>query len=124
MNLAEARDKLAAVLAPVADTDPDVLSSIVDAIEPPALMLSWGDPWLEPDTVCFMKGLLVITCVASRLAPGDGIAQLEELVAYTLDRLKGDTGDWPLDTVGGPSMFTLAKTSYLAARITVRVIVT
>jgi len=124
MNLIEVRDKLAAVLAPVADSDPDVLSSIVDAIEPPALMLSWGDPWLEPRTACFKDGRLVVTCVASRLAPGDGIAQLEELVAYTLDRLEADPGDWPLDSVGGPSMFTLAKTNYLAARITVRVIVT
>ena len=50
MNLLEARDKLGAVLAPVADDDPDVLTSLVDAIEPPALMLGWGDPWLEPDT--------------------------------------------------------------------------
>ena len=124
MNLTEARDKLGAVLAPVLDTDPDVLANLVDSIEPPALMLGWGEPWLEPDTACFATGRLVVTCVSSRLAPGDGIAQLEELVAYTLDRLRADSGAWPLEDVSGPRAFTIAKTNYLAARVTVRVIVT
>jgi hypothetical protein len=124
MNLVEVRDKLAAVLAPVADTDPDVLTSLVDAVEPPALMLGWGDPWLEPGTSCWANALVVITCFASRLAPGDGVAQLEELVAYTLDRLKADPGDWPLNSVSGPAAVTIAKTNYLAAQVSVRVIVT
>lgn len=130
MNLAEARAKLAAVLAPVADTDPDVLVSLVDTIEPPALMIGWGDPWLEPDTACLCRGRLVITAVAGRLVPGEGVAKLEELVAYTLGRLKADTGAWPLDSVSGPRVFTIGgrpdaktKTTYLAVRVTVRVTV-
>ena len=53
--------------------------------------------------------------------PGDGIAQLESLVDYTLGRLRTDTGPWPLDSVSGPRVFTIAKTNYLAARVTVRV---
>lgn len=121
MNLVEARDKLAAVLVPVTDTDPTVLASLVDSIEPPALMIGWGDPWLEPDTACWAKGRLVVTAVASRLVPGEGIATLEDLVAHTLGRLRADSGAWPLVNVSGPRVFTMAKTTYLAARITVAV---
>lgn len=124
MNLAEARTKLAAVLAPVADADPDVLVSLVDTIEPPALMIGWGEPWLEPDTGCLCKGRLVVTAVASRLSPGEGVAKLEDLVAYVLGRLKADTGAWPLTSVSGPRVFTMAKTNYLAVRVTVRVTIT
>ena len=121
MNIGEAREKLAAVLAPVASTDPDVLVSLVDSIEPPALMIGWGDPWLEPDTSCLQKGRLTITAVAGRLVPGEGVAKLEDLVGYVLGRLRADTGPWPLDSVSGPRVFTMAKTNYLAARISVRV---
>lgn len=124
MNIAEARDKLAAVLAPVASTDPDVLVSLVDSIEPPALMIGWGDPWLEPDTSCFQKGRLVVTAVASRLVPGEGVASLEALVAYVLGRLRADTGSWPLDSVSGPRVFTMARTNYLAVRISIRTTIT
>ena len=124
MNLGEARTKLAAVLAPIASSDPDVLVSLVDSFEPPALMIGWGDPWLEPDTACLAKGRMVITAVASRLSPGEGVAKLEDLVAYTLGRLKADTGAWPLVSVSGPRVFTMAKTNYLAVRVTVRVTIT
>ncbi len=124
MNLADARAKLAAALAPIADGDPAVLASLVDTIEPPALMLGWGDPWLQPDTPCLTKGRLVVTCVASRLVPGEGIAKLEELVIYVLNRLKADGSAWPLDSVSGPRVFVMAKTNYLAVRVTVRVPIT
>ena len=125
MNIADARVKLAAALAPVSGTDPDVLTNLVDTIEPPALMIGWGDPWLSPDTSCFNQGRLVVTAVAGRMSPGDGIATLESLVAYVLGRLRSDpSGTWPLDSVSGPRVFAMAKTNYLAVRITVRVTVT
>jgi hypothetical protein len=124
MMLTEARDKLGAVLAPVADDDPDVLTTLVDSIEPPALMLSWGEPWLEPNTSCLRGARLVVTCVAARLSPGDGLATLEQLVDYVLDRLAADTAQWQLVNVSGPRAFTIAKTNYLAARVTLAVNVT
>jgi hypothetical protein len=120
MNLADARAKLGAALAPTADGDPDVLLSLVDSIEPPALMIGWGDPWLEPGTSCFQNGRMVVTAVAGRLVPGEGVAKLEDLVTYVLARLRADGAAWPLDSVSGPRVFVMAKTSYLAARITVR----
>jgi hypothetical protein len=124
VNLADAREKLAAALAPVADADPDVLVSLVETIEPPALMIGWGDPWLTPNTSCVSQGRLVVTAVAGRLSPGEGVATLEELIAYVLDRLKADGGAWPLDSISGPRVFVMARTNYLAVRITVRVTIT
>jgi len=121
MNLLDARVKLAAALAPIADDDPTVLSNLVDALEPPALMLGWGEPWLTADTACLSTGRLVVTAVAARLVPGAGVETLERLVDYTLGRLAADGGAWPLDSVSGPRLFTVAKIDYLAARIILRV---
>jgi hypothetical protein len=121
MNLLDARSKLAAAIAPVNTGDPVVLDNLVDQLAPPVLMLGWGEPWLQPQTVCLYQGRLVVTCVAGRLEPGAGIAKLEELVAYTLARLATSGGAWPLDSVSGPRSFIVGKVSYLAARITLRV---
>jgi len=126
--LLDARAKLAAVLAPIEDTDPTVLVDLVDSIEPPALMIGWGEPKLLPDTSCLRTGRLVITCVAGRFVPGAGQAALEELVVYTLSRLQAPgAGSWPLDPVAGVSgdrVFTMGGIQYLACRITIRIPVT
>jgi len=124
MNLLDARAKLEAALAPVDDDDPMVLVDLVDSIEPPALMLGWGEPWLTPDTACIRTGRLVVTCVAGRLVPGSGIETLEQLVDYTLARLATDGGAWPLDAVSGPRVFVVGNINYLAARVTLRVPIT
>jgi hypothetical protein len=121
MNLLEARDKLAAVLVPVLDTDPYVQTSLVDSIEPPALLLGWGEPWLEPLGMCGQTGRIIVTCVASRIQPGEGLAMLETLVDYTLGRIKGDQPNWTLESVTGPRVFLIAKTNYLACRIQLKV---
>jgi hypothetical protein len=124
MNLLDARSKLAAALAPLDDDDPTVLVDLVDALEPPALMLGWGEPWLTPDTACWRTGRLVVTCVAGRLVPGAGVETLEQLVDYTLGRLGADPAPWPLDAVGSPRVFTIGNVNYLAARLTLRVPIT
>jgi len=121
MNLVDARAKLGAALAPLDDDDPMILVDLVDSLEPPALMLGWGEPWLTPDTACLRTGRLVVTAVGGRLVPGAGIEQLETLVNYTLDRLSADVGAWPLDTVTGPRVFAIGGVQYLAARIVLRV---
>lgn len=127
LGILDARAKLAAALAPQDDDDPVVLVDLVDALEPPALMLGWGEPWLTPKTGCFYDGRLVVTCVAGRLMPAEGVATLERLVASTLARLRAEpaAGAWPLDPAGcsGPRVFTIANINYLAARITLRVVV-
>lgn len=128
--IVDARAKLAAALAP---TDVDVIDGrqisvlldLVDALEPPALMLGWGEPWLDPMSQCHENARLVITCVAGRLVPGAGVATLEQLVTYTLARLRAQgVGAWPLDQVSGPRAFRVSQITYLAARVTVRAVVT
>jgi hypothetical protein len=122
MNLLEARDKLAAVLAPVEDSDPYVQTSLVDSIEPPALLLGWGEPWLEPMGLCQTTGRIIVTCVASRIMPGEGVAMLESLVDYTITRVATDQPNWTLETVTGPRIFLIAKTNYLACRMQYKVV--
>jgi hypothetical protein len=94
VNLLEAREKLAAALSPIAETDPTVLVSLVDAIEPPALMLGWADPWLRPETGCFALGRIQVIAVGARLMPGEGVAVLESLVDYTLTRVAVEPENW------------------------------
>jgi len=124
VNLLDARGKLGAALDPLTDGDPSVLVELVDSLEPPALILGWGEPWLEPQTACLAAGRLVVTCVASRLVPGSGIEQLEHLVVYTLGRLSISGDAWPLDSISGPRVFTIGNINYLAARIVLRVSIT
>jgi hypothetical protein len=124
VNLLEARTKLAAILAPVLDSDPDVLTSLVDAIEPPALMLGWGEPWLQPSkTLCGYEGRIIVTAVASRIMPGEGLGSLEALVAYVKTRIEANPTEWTFESVTGPRVFLIAKTSYLACRLTYVIVV-
>lgn len=124
-SLLDARAKLGAVLAPVADTDPVLHTELVDSLEPPCLMLGWGEPWLTHNNARLSDGRLTITCVAGRLVPGAGVETLERLVHDTLSRLLTEgAGAWPMDTVSGPRVFTIGNVNYLAARITVRATIT
>ena len=124
VNLLDAREKLAALLAPESDDDPAVFTALVDSIEPPALMIGWAEPSLTPTGgACNYLGRLVISAVATRLVPGAGVADLEELKAYTLGRLRAG-GGFAVETVGGDRVFPIGGVSYLAARITVRTVIT
>jgi hypothetical protein len=122
-NLLDAREKLAALLAPAADDDPSVLTALVDSLEPPALMIGWAEPSLTPTGPCNYLGRLVVSAVSGRLVPGAGVAALEELKAYTLGRLRAG-GGFVVETVGGDRVFPIGGVSYLAARITVRTVIT
>lgn len=124
MELTAVRDKLAAVLAPVADDDPNVITSIVDQVDPPAIILGWSDPWLEPRTPCYMTAHLILTCVAARLVPGEGQAALEQIVSYALGRMRADSAEqWAITNSSGPRVFLIAKTNYLGCRIAAQVVV-
>src|SRR5262252_9467377 len=98
LMLTEVRARAAAALAPIDDTDPPLLPEWVDAFHPPVLMLDWNTPWLEPG-VGFRRGMgpcvwqagLAVLCAASRVEPGAGMEQLEQLVTHTVRRLQADT---------------------------------
>ena len=124
------RERAATALAPVLDTDPNVQDTIVDAISPPALFVFWADPWLEPVTTSAglrrastFTARLSVMAVAGRVEPGAGIATLERLVAYTVERLRGDDYTWPAPTVSAPIKWTPAvgAPEYLACEVRYRV---
>lgn len=123
IELEDLRDVAAMALAPATDEDPVVLVDIVDSLTPPALMLRWADPWLEPGSgtgvatmgPCLWTARLQVVCVAGRLEPGPGIRVLEGLVALVVDRLEADAYTWPLDNIGAPTQYDLSAVSYLAA---------
>jgi len=111
-------------LAPAQDTDPEVLIDYPDTVTPPALVVVWDDPWLEqPATMgpCFTIANLVVLCVGSRIEAGAGIGQVETLVAYTIDRLRGDPHSWPLATTQAPREWIISNIHYLGARLGYRV---
>jgi hypothetical protein len=125
VGLADIRDAAGVVLAPETDTDPIVLVDVVDSLEPPAIMLVWDDPWLEPGTSgrptmgpCELTARLAVMCIAARLEPGAGVRTVEQLVAYTVERMKADTYTWRLNAVGAPRIYTIGNVDYLGARIT------
>src|SRR5262245_52209092 len=127
LTITEIRSRAAAALAPVDVGDPDVLVDVVDAAEPPVLMLSYDDPWLEPLSIgaCLWDCRLEIIALASRVEPGPGIEMLEQLVAYTTAKLRDDeTATWPAASVQAPRVFTIGGVPLLGARIVYRVKVT
>jgi hypothetical protein len=126
--LVDLRDAAGLVLAPELDTDPAVLVDAVDSLTPPALMLLWGDPWLEPTVAtvrtmgqCEWTARLEVLCVGSRVEPGAGIRMVEQLIAYTVDRMKSDAYNWPLNNVAAPRIYPIGRVDYFGARVTYQV---
>jgi hypothetical protein len=124
--LADVRARAAAALAPASSDDPEVIVDVVDALSPPALLLLWSDPWLTPRTIgsCYFDAQFEVLAVASRVEPGPGLAKLEELVSYTIDRLQADDYSWPPLTLYAPRRFEIGNITYLGARLVFRVPVT
>ena len=125
------RPAAAAVLAPDPGEPPNVHTDVVDSLDPPALMLTWDEPWLsagasERATMgpCLWTARLAVMCVAGRLEPGPGVAKLEQLVGYTVGRFQQDVYSWPFAGCTAPRIVEIAGVRYLAARLTYAVPVT
>jgi hypothetical protein len=125
LTISDARLRAMAALAPATDTDPNVQSR-VDAVSPPALIVLWGDPWLEPASsggmrrACTFTARLSILAVAGQLDAGAGVETLEQLVTYTIARLSADSYSWPLPSVGWPYRQPIGNVMYLAAELRYR----
>lgn len=124
LSLSALRERAAQVLAPASDEDPQVLAAPVDAVDPPALVLSWGDPWVEFETPCFWYAQLAVICFAGRVDPESGTETLEQLVAYTINRFRADAYTWPQQSAQAPRLLEINGLSLLAARVIVRAPVT
>lgn len=125
LELAGVRAAAAAALAPVVDTDPEVLPMWADAVSPPALMLGWWDPWLEVRSVAggfgLYEAILNVQCVASRVDPGAGFEDLESLVAYVISRLAADPHSWALEAATTPRQWDSGGIPLLGADLAFRV---
>lgn len=119
LTLSEVRAQAAIALAPAEDGDPDVLSNVVDAPTPPALMLLWDDPWLEPKgmSACIWTARMDVLCIAQRVEPGAGVEKLEELVTFVLGRMAADAFPWPVARVVQPGIHYPGGVPYLGARV-------
>lgn len=125
MNIVDVLPKLAAILTPVGDDDPVVYDSFVDAVDVPCYMLVWAEPWLEVPTVCGAIALPVVTAVAGRLEPGDGLRRLEAMVGDVLRRVRADaSSSFGIGETSGPRRLDIGGAHYLAARVPLRVAVT
>ena len=131
MALADVRPTAAVVLAPVDDSDPEVITDVVDSLTPPALMLLWSDPWIEPAVAnrpvmgpCLLTANLQVLCVGGRLDPGPGIDTIEQLVGYVLERMEADVYTWPLGLVSALRQQEIGGITYLTARVNYAVPVT
>lgn len=130
LRLEEVRAAAAAALEPSADSDPEVLLDVVDALHPPALLLLWTDPFLESRTMAMGNGhglwdaRFEVLAVASRVEPGPGMTRLEELVSFVMGRLAQDGNTWPPENLYAPRRFDIGGVPYLGARMVFRVPVT
>ena len=122
LSFTTARQQAAAALEAVAAGDPEVHVDIVDAVTPPAILLVWEDPWLEPSTYGpeLFYAQLTVLCVAARLEPGPGVETLEGMVELVVSRLAADAYPWPQASSQAPRVFEIAGVSYLGARVTYR----
>jgi hypothetical protein len=124
LGLEGVRAQLAVALAPVLPDDPAVHIDYPDMVTPPALVVVWDDPWLEEPQVmgpCGLIANLVVLCVGSRIEAGAGIDTIEELVTYTINRLRADTYPWPLRSAQAPREWIISNVHYLGARLGYRV---
>jgi hypothetical protein len=124
LALEEVRARLEAVLAPAQDSDPDVHIDYPDSVYPPALVVVWDDPWLEQPRVmgpCMTIANVVVLCVGSRIEAGAGIDQVEQLVVYTINRLRADAYPWPVASAQSPREWIISNVHYLGARLGYRV---
>ena len=102
-----------------------MLVDVVDSLDPPALMLTWGDPWVTERTVAGGLGMyetqFVVLCFAARIEPGPGIEVLEGLIDYVLARFQADANTWPLVGSQAPRRFDINGIPTLGARLMFRV---
>ena len=124
LPLTEVRARAASALAPSSEADADVLFDYPDAVTPPALVLTWDEPWLEAETMgpCLFGARFAVLAVVARIEPA--IGPLEELIGFVVNRMVADAYSWPVALVQAPRWMEFGGVKLLGARIVYRVQVT
>jgi hypothetical protein len=115
---ADVRTFVANALQTVIDANPEwsLCPLPVDALTPPAYVLTWADPWVPRAlTHCAYAAQLGIRCVSARIDPDPGIELLETMVELALDALT--TAGLPATYVSTPAPLELGGLNYQAAQI-------
>ncbi len=92
-----------------------VLPDVPDAVSPPAYLIVWGNPWLEPATYCAHVARVDVICVAGRMDPAPGIDMIEQMISTAIIRLR--EARFPEVIVQPPARFDIGGVAYLAARL-------
>jgi hypothetical protein len=112
-----------AALAPVADTDPQVIG-LTDAVVAPCLQISWAQPWLLPEgqAPAFYARVQVLL-IGGRVEGEGALDELEDLATYTIRHLALDPAPWVALEAGAPRGMTFGGVDYLAARLVYQIAV-
>jgi hypothetical protein len=122
--LVDLRAKVEAALAPVADDDPQIVGSPVDAVGGSCIVIGYGEPWLENiGQAPTYSARVELTLIGGRVEPAGGIVELEALVAYAVGRLELEPIG-RLVSASAPRALELAGVKYLASALVLQVVVT
>lgn len=123
MKLTEARETLAA--AAETYTTANVYDHLPDQLAVPAVLVGWGAPWLDPDTLCReMTAHAELVVVAGRIDMGDQLAVLERIVGELVNGFT-DNPEWDTPRApAGPYALEISSVTYLAVTLTTAATVT
>jgi len=114
--LADLRTRVVLALAPTNGDTWNVQEVPEDSVTPPAYVLVWGDPWIEPATHCTVTARLEIVAVAHRVGDEPGVIPVEDLVEHAIGVLRA--AKLPAVRTGRPGPYQVGAVSYYAARLT------
>jgi len=117
LGLTAYREHIADILREGLPADVGVFDIIPDSISPPAVYISWGNPWLLPTTFCEYSTAMSIICVAARIEPGGQFTVLENLVDEVFTILHSDKV--AIRDATSPFPIVLGAVNYLAATINI-----
>lgn len=117
LGLTAYRERITQVLRDGVSGETGVFDAIPDSIAPPALYVSWANPWLIATTFCQYSGMLQVICVAARIEPGGQYSVLENLVTETLGILH--TKRIVVRDVTAPYPIALGGVNYLACSVNI-----
>lgn len=116
--LTEARASLAAVLELALPAEVNVYAHLPDQIAVPAVLVGWGTPWLEVDTICHdLTARAEVVIVAGRIDAGDQLDRLDQIAGAVIAGLAPDL-EWETPTApAGPYALDIAGVTYLAVTL-------
>lgn len=115
--MTDCREYLATLLRGQLDGNVSVHDSIPDSIAPPAVFVTWANPWLINFTFCEFNANVQLIVVAQRIEPGGQYGVLEGLVYELVQVLRSN--QIPLRDVTSPYPITLGGIDYLASSVNI-----